>query len=243
MPGLALRARAADFWQHGEPEVRLLPMLVDPDRVALDIGAAGGQFSWHLMRLAKGVVAFEPNPASARALRAAAPALDVREMALSSRAGTAELRFPVSHNVAATGWGTIHRANDLSETHADNVDSVVVKTMRLDDLRLRDVGFIKIDVEGHELDVLVGAQTMLRDQRPNMLIELSARSRGADSGTLLTMLADHGYVILRYRDGRILERYTPTADDTLTENILAISAGAGRAVAPSALQLQSPPTP
>jgi FkbM family methyltransferase len=37
------------------------------------------------------------------------------------------------------------------------------------------VGFIKIDVEGHELAVINGATTLLTTQRPLLLIEIEAR--------------------------------------------------------------------
>jgi hypothetical protein len=35
------------------------------------------------------------------------------------------------------------------------------------------VSFVKIDVEGHELDVLRGAERTMREQRPNLLIEIN----------------------------------------------------------------------
>lgn len=45
-----------------EPEMALLPALVDENRIALDIGAAGGIYCAHLIKYAKSVVAFEPRP-------------------------------------------------------------------------------------------------------------------------------------------------------------------------------------
>ncbi len=45
---------------------------------------------------------------------------------------------------------------------------------RLDQFGYENVGFIKIDIEGTELDALEGAETTIRSNRPNLLIELLA---------------------------------------------------------------------
>jgi hypothetical protein len=47
---------------------------------------------------------------------------------------------------------------------------IEVETRTLDEYEL-DVGFIKIDVEGHELAVLDGAKGTIEKSRPNMLVE------------------------------------------------------------------------
>jgi hypothetical protein len=60
---ILLRWRAWEDLHFGEPEL-LLKYLVDPDRIALDIGPAEGVYLFHLKRLALHCVAFEPNPKS-----------------------------------------------------------------------------------------------------------------------------------------------------------------------------------
>lgn len=227
-PKAALRARAMEFWRNGEPEVRLLPLLVDPRRTAVDIGASNGYYSWHLMRLAAKVVACEPNPQSFAALRKAARGLDLRQLALSNEKGRAVLRVPVSRNFAAPGWGTIHAGNDFAEFSPDATQSFTVDVARLDDLELADVGFIKIDVEGHENEVLEGARTLLTRDRPNLLVEVGGEVRGNDPGELCATLRSLGYTTMYLRDGTSLAAIDAVPAGTSAVNIIAIPDASAR---------------
>jgi FkbM family methyltransferase len=151
-----------------EPELRLLPYLVDPRRAALDVGANRGLYTTHLRRCARAVFAFEPLPHLARRLGLAYPDVTVQATALSDAPGTAELRVP-GHNFS---WATVEAANPLAGTA---VTTVQVPCATLDSLDLRDVGFIKIDVEGHELAVLRGATATLAREAPTLLVEIEER--------------------------------------------------------------------
>jgi hypothetical protein len=79
-----------------------------------------------------------------------------------------------------------------------------VPKLRLDDYELREVGFIKIDGEGHELAVLQGAQQTIRASLPNLLVEIEERHRAGaigDVSAFLTYLGYEGFFIL---DGKVL---------------------------------------
>jgi FkbM family methyltransferase len=47
-----------------------------------------------------------------------------------------------------------------------------VTCMRLDDVRLDTISVVKIDVEGHELVTLEGCATLLKTQRPTLIVEI-----------------------------------------------------------------------
>ena len=113
----------------------------------------------------------------------------VEAVALSSEEGEAQLQMLVDD----PGRSTIEDANVLADEDGGAVSELRVRMRRLDDYGLRDVGFIKIDVEGHELQVLRGAASTLRSQRPVLLIEAEERHRLNAVASIQSFLAELGY--------------------------------------------------
>lgn len=171
------------------PPVELLHEICPRNCVALDIGANHGGYTWELRNIASEVHAFEPNPALAWDL-CFAFALDwsvhVHRVALSDTAGEATLRVPT----ASDGLATIACCNGLSGLP---VREIPVRVAMLDNYRLEDVGFIKIDVEGHELAVLHGARELLRRDRPTLLIEAAEQHRPGAVASVWKFLQPFGY--------------------------------------------------
>lgn len=62
---------------------------------------------------------------------------------------------------------------------------------RLDDIIKDDVGFIKIDVEGHELAVLKGATSLINRCRPVLLVECEERHSPGGTERLFKFLQSH----------------------------------------------------
>ena len=155
----------------GEPELRLIRHLVEPGTTAIDVGASIGLYAAEMARYAGKVLAFEPNPDVAAFTRTvAARNIEVINVALSSHAGRATLTMPMNRKGRAT---TELAAIDRRPADgADNVSSIEVETRRLDDFPVADCGFIKIDVEGHEEEVLDGASSLIATRRPVLMIEL-----------------------------------------------------------------------
>jgi FkbM family methyltransferase len=160
-----------------DAEMHLLPYLCDRHKTSLDIGASGGVYTVHLLRLSRRCVAFEPRPAEARELLAmlssvGAPA-SVEAVALSDRAGYSRLRILV----ADPGRSTIESMNLLQDEDGSDVVEINVPVRRLDAYALNNIGFIKIDVEGHEYAVLMGAKETILTNRPALIIEIEERHR------------------------------------------------------------------
>ena len=158
---------AAIAWQHRlfEPELAHLRELVPPDSTAVDVGGWWGPWTYWLARIARQVVTCEPIPELAAFIRRVAPPnVDVRNVALSDRAGDAILWVPPGRR-GSEGRSSL-------ETRVPGGRAVHVVTARLDDLGLDGVGLIKVDVEGHELRVLDGARHTIAACRPVLVVEI-----------------------------------------------------------------------
>jgi FkbM family methyltransferase len=152
-----------------EPELAILREIVPADRTAVDVGANRGIYSYALSRVASRVEAFEPNPALARFVgRMLGRRARVHAVALSDRAGTATLHVP------STDAGvSLHLLGSLTNVHVTrDIAEVEVALATLDGFDFADVGFIKIDVEGSEREVIEGAARTIARDRPNLLVEL-----------------------------------------------------------------------
>jgi FkbM family methyltransferase len=180
-----------------EPELPFVGRWLDRDRVAVDVGANVGVYADILTRGSSRVIAFEPNRACVEHLRRLAlPRVEIVEAAVSDAAGEAQLRVPRLGGGANAALGSIAAANALDS--ADTVESYAVPTVTLDDAldaRLgpgERVGFVKIDVEGHEAAVLVGAHRLVERDRPVVLVETEAR-HGGEPERVFALLEQAGY--------------------------------------------------
>ncbi|MHB8468726.1 MAG: FkbM family methyltransferase [Gaiellaceae bacterium] len=139
--------------------------------VFLDVGAAAGLYTLLAARIVGSegcVYAFEPLPASAdlvecNARSNAFPQVHVLRKAVSSTSGAGFLLIDAEANHSR-----------LLTTPADNAIAVEVVTIDelVDAQAIRPPNFVKVDVEGAELDVLHGMRRTIKRHRPSLLIEL-----------------------------------------------------------------------
>ncbi|MGY0023844.1 FkbM family methyltransferase [Streptomyces sp. YJ-C3] len=175
LPARLTAATARALYPRFEPELaRLADMLPAPRGrcgTAVDVGGWYGPWTHRLAARAQHVVALEPVPHLARTLAASAPPnVRVVRAAASDRPGPAPLWQPPHDERGERGVSSLVRRDGL---HAPTAHAVPCVT--LDELALRDVGFIKVDVDGAELPVLRGARALLARDRPALFIELETR--------------------------------------------------------------------
>lgn len=187
--GLVVPALAWQF-RYLEPELGRLDELVSSDRGAVDVGVWWGPWTWWLARRVPKVDSFEPNLELVARLKTVMPQnVTLHPVALSDRMGEAELWVP-SGGAGTEGRGSLEPAvrNESGWRQQPAV------TCRLDDFRLGDVGFVKIDVEGHEFAVLRGAAKLLELERPNVMVEIELRpDRPGSLDAIIEFFGDHSY--------------------------------------------------
>ncbi len=188
----AVRVRGNDNY---EEHMELLPGLCQPDKLSLDVGAKTGMYTRRVIEHSGDTIAFEPIPVLAHLLRSVFRYVaHVERVALSDRAGFAVLRTPFNRRGKPRyGLSTIEVGNELSNRDVSRVREVTVQTKRLDDYAFSGVGFIKIDVEGHEMSVLRGARETLMRERPNLLVEASEEHRPWAVEEVREWLGELGY--------------------------------------------------
>lgn len=184
-----------------EPELWLVPKLVDRTGIAVDIGANEGYWSLQLARYAKDVHAFEPNPICLAQLRRALPgSVTLHPVALSDSSGTRKLRFDPNN----TGIGTIETGNPLTENVGiKQIETKDVTTTCLDDFGFSNVALIKIDVEGHEEAVLRGAAATIERSRPTVICEIEERHNSGGLARIRALFEGLGYRECALDGGRL----------------------------------------
>jgi len=172
-------------------EKLVLRLLCGKQKAAIDVGANIGTISYYLSKYCRENHAFEINPQIADKLRRARLAnTKVYEIGLSDCRRSALLRVPLAGFGPVFGNATIEAANDL-DGRATAMHELPVAM--LDDFALRNVGVIKIDVEGHELAVLRGAIKTLERDRPSLIVEIVERMNGQAFAEITRLTSDLSY--------------------------------------------------
>jgi FkbM family methyltransferase len=182
---------------HRNAELNFLRSCVRPGAHVVDVGANVGLIGHALARAvgpAGRVSAFEPDPLLFEALETSARTNGLRQLqphcvAVGSRAGSARLRrgtFNSGDTRVVPGEG------------AHGTDALTVPVTSLDEfLDGTAVDFVKIDVQGSEVDVLRGMQrTLATNPTLQLYVELwphGLSRAGTSAEALIGSLVEHGF--------------------------------------------------
>lgn len=212
-------------------EFALLDRILRPGMVFVDVGANDGYYTlFAARRIGAGgrVIAVEPSTRERVNLkrniaRNGLANVTVIPAALGAVCGTADLQLAQGVH---SGHNTLGRfAND--GVKAESVERVTMRTLDevAGEIGLDRIDFMKIDVEGAEAAVIVGARRVIEAARPLILLEISdkaLRAQGSDARALIDALRrDLGYEIgvFSAKSGRI-ELFGEGGH--LTSNVLAM---------------------
>jgi FkbM family methyltransferase len=205
------------FGEALEPELDVLDRLLRPNDVFIDVGASSGVYTLKASTIVGPgglVVSVEPNPEMLAILHTSVqrnrlPNVRARGLAASERCGPAELFCNYGR---PNSFGLRRRSDDPSSF---NVLSVPLDRL-LEWEGVTRVDFLKVDAEGAEVDVLIGAREVIARHSPAILAEVIfngvthvpagyARWRAPGSPNALLLARGHHLVSVVERLGWQLE--------------------------------------
>lgn len=184
--------------QPWEPYViKELEKYLAPGDVALDIGAHIGSLTVPMARLIgpEGrAYAFEPQRKIYREL--------VHNLELNELTNAVPLRFALSENAGIIEMDPAS-AHDGRVSVGAGGDSVEARS--IDSFGFSDVALMKIDVEGHEAEVLRGAEKTMGTFHPVIIVEIWEQNRQE----VMSLLKSYGYSMRPISQSDFVATYEP----------------------------------
>ncbi len=179
--------------------------LIKPDQTTLDIGANLGLMSYYLAKNTKETIAFEPMPNNYRVIekvkeRYQLDKLTIQSHALGNENKKIQLILPVVDGVKKQG---LSHVIDEKMTEFNEGQSFETDCYRLDDvavLKGKKIDAIKIDVENFEFEVFLGAEQLLKKDKPLIYCELWDNQNRLDCFNYLEEL---GYTTMVLQNGKL----------------------------------------
>ena len=157
---------------------------IDKNKCVIDIGAATGMYSAFWAQFAAHVYAFE----------AVTPVFEQLIKVERSHSNISAFNFAVSDTAGTKDFYVDDkRLSNSGFTDLVGGQKVVVPTIRLDDISFRNIGFIKVDVEGHELAVLKGATNLIEKERPICMVEIYPKFNNGPVEATFQWFFERGY--------------------------------------------------
>jgi FkbM family methyltransferase len=187
---------------HGMHEEHILEAIINnlkEGETFIDVGANVGQHSIYAAQKVGpngNVFAFEPIDSSAENIRLSASKNSFIWLTVIQKAATNFVGDTVFYKYELTDISS--RNKNFTDRPAKEV-KVKTTTLDIELNNLSRVDLVKIDVEGYEMDVLRGAEQIIKKFKPAIILEFSPvfykRLQPQDSMDILQFLFDHGYKI------------------------------------------------
>lgn len=200
--------------------------------VLFDVGANVGEYSTSIVNIFKSMdytlYSFEPSYATFDVLKTkmnGASKLKLINKGLSSETKTIELHSDKEVSTLSSVYQRDLRHTDLIFANVEKIEVI-----RLDEFcqseNIEGIDFLKLDVEGHELEVLIGAKHLL-DNHLIKVIQFEFGGCNIDSRTFFKdfyFLLEKDFNIYRIvRDGlRLIENYSEKLEIFQSSNFIAI---------------------
>ncbi len=167
-----------DIKAFAEPELFFISSLLPEHSTLVDIGSNLGIYLFRFENAKKfdRVIGIEPIPILFKRLRRYFPNLEIYDYAISDKTQNQIFKIPYIEGKVFDTRGTLHNFTEENETGNKRIK---VKTITLDDFvvlyHIDNLSFIKIDIEGHEINALKGARETLKRFKPLLMMEIEQR--------------------------------------------------------------------
>lgn len=164
-----IQAEIVDKWKFFEEDIlRELQPYIKKNAVILDIGANIGNHSiyWVVRSNAKKIYSFEPVKDTFKILKKNVEINELSEKIKILNIGLSDKKI--------NGSVSLYVQNNIGGTHVKQNGNGTLLLEKLDNIKIAEdvVDFVKIDVEGHEFQVLQGAEETLKKYKPTIFIEI-----------------------------------------------------------------------
>ena len=140
-------------------------------KAILDVGANIGNHTFAFNKVSKKVYAFEPNIFVFELLKINTKKLKNVEI---FNFGASDRNQSIPAKIPKLNWGGGSLALDEKNSQPNKFIEVLFKLKSLDKVKMfskMNIGMVKIDVEGHELNAFKGMKILLRKNKPIILFE------------------------------------------------------------------------
>ena len=187
-----------------EPELLIINKLIQTGTDSIDVGVYRGVHSYEMSKYSDHVHSFEPNPVIFKELQKYLPQIiqniSLYNYALSEKSGKKILKVPIRDSRSnksnyeeyyKMGLATIREKNIF-----ENYDEFEINSKKLDEFNFeKRVSFIKIDVEGHEIEVLEGSKELIKKFKPSLMIEIEERHSKRSLEESISYVCSLGYQV------------------------------------------------
>ena len=188
----------------------------------IDVGSNVGSWSDYATNKFENIYAFECNKDLYRYLKKkfSNKKIEIINEALGNYRGENEFYIPI-HN------GNVQEARaSLIKPQNKNYEKQTIKVNTLDNHNFNNVKCIKIDVEGAELEVLLGGINTIKKFTPVIIIEIEDRHNKNTSSDVFNFFTDLNYFCYVILDGQIskleIEKFNHIQENQLAHNFIFI---------------------
>ncbi|WP_162054569.1 FkbM family methyltransferase [Pontibacter pamirensis] len=202
------------FWRYRRrTEKESVRFLLDQDlagTTVLDIGANRGIYTYWMSKQVGDlgrVISFEPQPELGDFLLDLKKSFKLENVVIENKGlSDKEGKFDIFRGFVGSGGARLAQKGEELPENSD-LHKVEVEVTTLDTFfqgkELKNLAFIKCDVEGHELSVFKGGEKTLRKHMPTILFECGHEE--AQAGEIFSFLTNMGYKGFFIIDGKKID--------------------------------------